>query len=62
MGWFKTGGVGKSESRQNKNKTTYSPCGRQCYITEDCGNLKRFSFSFSGIDFLEDVFVTSPDD
>lgn len=25
-------------------------------------SLQRFSFSFSGIDFVEDVFVTSPDD
>lgn len=45
-----------------RENTRYSPCGRQCYITKDCGTLKRFSFSFSGIDFVEDVFVTSPDD
>lgn len=25
-------------------------------------SLQRFSFSYSGIDFVEDVFVTSPDD
>lgn len=25
-------------------------------------SLQRFSFSYSGIDFVEDVFVTSPND
>lgn len=34
----------------------------QTVLHQDCETLKRFSFSFSGIDFVEDVFVTGPDD
>lgn len=45
-----------------RENTRYSPCGRCWYITRACGTLKRFSLPFSGIDFAQDVFVTSPDD
>lgn len=44
----------------------YRPCGgkEKAVIKKKKwgASLQRFSFSFSGIDFVEDVFVTSPDD
>lgn len=41
-----------------RENATYSPGG--CSMS--AAALKRLSFPFSGIDFVEDVFVTSLDD
>lgn len=58
MRWFKNRRNGGTMNRVKMRENRYLPCGRRSYITLDCGILRRFSSSCSGIDCVENVFVS----
>lgn len=58
MRWFKNRRNGGTMNSVKMRQNRYLPCGRQSYITLDCGTQRRFSSSCRNIDCVENVFVS----